>query len=95
MTGPLQLAEGTHLTLDETVLQAGALSPVGVQNLESLKHLLQWQKVRYTATAISVDLVTGVSMKDMNMPSVGHHTCGSFYELRQVNQCAPMTSQMG
>jgi len=42
----MQLADGTHLTLDETALQAGTLGTIGVQNLEVLKHLLEWQKVR-------------------------------------------------
>lgn len=46
VTGAVQLAEGTHLTLDETALQAGTLGTIGVQNLEVLKHLLEWQKVR-------------------------------------------------
>jgi hypothetical protein len=45
MTGMLQLAEGTHLTLDETALEAGTLNATGIQNLASLKHLLEWQKV--------------------------------------------------
>jgi hypothetical protein len=47
VTGAVQLAEGTHLTLDETALQAGTLGTIGVQNLEVLKHLLEWQKVEY------------------------------------------------
>ncbi|KAG0600553.1 hypothetical protein M758_11G042700 [Ceratodon purpureus] len=47
VTGAIQLADGTHLTLDETALQAGTLGTIGVQNLEVLKHLLQWQKVEY------------------------------------------------
>ncbi|CAK9260337.1 unnamed protein product [Sphagnum jensenii] len=47
MTGMLQLAEGTHLTLDETALEAGTLNATGIQNLASLKHLLEWQKVEY------------------------------------------------
>lgn len=47
VTGAMQLSDGTHLTLDETALQAGTLNSVGVQNLEVLKHLLQWQKVEY------------------------------------------------
>ena len=44
-TGVLQLAEGTHLTLDETELESGQLSAVGVGNVESLKTLIEWQKV--------------------------------------------------
>lgn len=50
----MQLADGTHLTLDETTLQAGTLNAVGVQNIEVLKHLLQWQKVRHIAAIIEV-----------------------------------------
>lgn len=50
----MQLADGTHLTLDETTLQAGALNAVGVQNVEVLKHLLQWQKVRHIAAVNEV-----------------------------------------
>ena len=45
VTGVLQLAEGTHLTLDETELASGQLSAVGVGNVESLKTLIEWQKV--------------------------------------------------
>lgn len=50
----MQLADGTHLTLDETTLQAGTLNAVGVQNVEVLKHLLQWQKVRHIAAVNEV-----------------------------------------
>lgn len=50
----MQLADGTHLTLDETTLQAGTLNAVGVQNVEVLKHLLQWQKVGHIAAVIEV-----------------------------------------
>lgn len=43
--GILQLAEGSHLTIDETQLQAGTLNSTGVENARVLKSLLEWQKV--------------------------------------------------
>jgi hypothetical protein len=43
--GPLQLAHGTHLVLDETHLQAGKLSGVGLKNVQALKQLMATQKV--------------------------------------------------
>lgn len=45
MSGVLQLAEGSHLTIDETHLQAGTLNTVGVENVRLLKNLLELQKV--------------------------------------------------
>ena len=33
-SSPLQLAENTHLLLDETVLEAGQLTPLGIRNFE-------------------------------------------------------------
>ncbi|KAJ7566567.1 hypothetical protein O6H91_02G109100 [Diphasiastrum complanatum] len=47
ITGVLQLAEGTHLILDETALTTGQLNATGVQNVQSLKNLMEWQKVEY------------------------------------------------
>ena len=45
VAGVLQLAEGTHLTLDETHMQAGVLDSNGVENTRLLKHLMDWQMV--------------------------------------------------
>lgn len=45
MSGVLQLAEGSHLTIDETHLQAGTLNSVGVENIGLLKNLMKLQKV--------------------------------------------------
>ncbi|KAF3790319.1 Mini-chromosome maintenance complex-binding protein [Nymphaea thermarum] len=47
MTGSLQLARGTHLTIDETGLLPGPLNAVGVNNAKLLKDLLELQKVEY------------------------------------------------
>jgi len=45
MPGVLQIADGTHLILDETELQPGTLNSVGVENANLLKNLLECQKV--------------------------------------------------
>jgi len=47
VSGSLQLAAGTHLWLDETVMTDGQLSQVGVKNLTSLGNLITWQKLEY------------------------------------------------
>lgn len=44
-SGILQLAEGSHLTIDETQLQAGTLNSTGVENARVLRNLLELQKV--------------------------------------------------
>lgn len=46
VSGPLQLSEGTHLTVDETQLHTGTLNSVGVENVRLLKTLLESQKVK-------------------------------------------------
>lgn len=43
--GALQLAQGTHLTIDETNMQCGTLNSKGVENASLLKHLTEWQTV--------------------------------------------------
>eukprot|EP01018_Ginkgo_biloba_P015120 Gb_33880 [translate_table: standard] len=45
VSGALQLAPGTHLTIDETQLKSGTLNSIGVQNVQSIRNLLEWQKV--------------------------------------------------
>lgn len=45
VTGVLQFADGTHLTIDETQLQSGTLNSTGVENTRLLKNLLDLQKV--------------------------------------------------
>lgn len=46
-TGPLQLAPCTQVLLDETAMQAGTLSEVGMHNLAALQDLMRSQKVGY------------------------------------------------
>eukprot|EP00898_Chlorokybus_atmophyticus_P007912 jgi/Chlat1/8121/Chrsp75S07572 len=43
----VQLADGTHLILDESVMMPGTLQAVGVANLQLLKDLIESQKVEY------------------------------------------------
>ncbi|MCO5600015.1 hypothetical protein L7F22_054123 [Adiantum nelumboides] len=47
VTGDVQLADGTHLMLDETALKSGQLTEIGLQNVHILKNLMEWQKVEY------------------------------------------------
>ena len=43
--GPLLLADHTHLLVDETLLVEGQLAPVGVQNFQALKGLVENQSL--------------------------------------------------
>eukprot|EP00249_Psilotum_nudum_P000776 c12897_g1_i1 orf=82-1905(+) len=60
VTGALQLADGTHLTLDETVLNAGELTSIGVQNVQTIKNLMEWQKVEYDFQYYKIEMPTDV-----------------------------------
>lgn len=44
-TGVLQLAAGTHLTLDLTSMTEGKLNTTGVENLSTLRKMMQFQTV--------------------------------------------------
>ncbi|KAG5031668.1 hypothetical protein GLYMA_06G143400v4 [Glycine max] len=57
-TGVLQLAEGSHLIVDETKLEAGTLNSVGVENTRLLKNLMELQKVEYDFKYYKVDMTT-------------------------------------
>ena len=43
--GPLLLADHTHLLVDETRLVEGQLAPVGVQNFQAVKGLVENQSM--------------------------------------------------
>jgi hypothetical protein len=45
--GMLQLANGTHLVLNETALHQGHLNRTGIANIKALADLINWQKVEY------------------------------------------------
>uniref|UniRef100_A0A7N0UFD7 Mini-chromosome maintenance complex-binding protein n=1 Tax=Kalanchoe fedtschenkoi TaxID=63787 RepID=A0A7N0UFD7_KALFE len=61
-TGILQLANGSHLTIDETKLEAGTLNSVGVENVRLLKNLVEVQKVEYDFQFYKVEMQTDVQM---------------------------------
>ncbi|CAM8916783.1 unnamed protein product [Rhodiola kirilowii] len=61
-TGILQLADGSHLTIDETTLEAGTLNPVGVDNVRLLKNLVEVQKVEYDFQFYKVEMQTDVQL---------------------------------
>ncbi|KAG2730642.1 hypothetical protein I3843_01G297700 [Carya illinoinensis] len=44
VTGVLQLAEGSHIIIDETQLEAGTLNSVGMENARLLRNLLELQR---------------------------------------------------
>ncbi|KAJ3693792.1 hypothetical protein LUZ60_009272 [Juncus effusus] len=56
--GALQLANGTHLTFDETVLQSGTLNSKGLDNLQLLKHLMDNQTVEYDFEYYKLEMAT-------------------------------------
>ncbi|XP_022134341.1 mini-chromosome maintenance complex-binding protein isoform X2 [Momordica charantia] len=60
--GVLQLAEGSHLMIDETQLQTGTLSSVGVENARLLKSLMELQKVEYDFKYYKMDMTTDVQL---------------------------------
>ncbi|CAN4076304.1 unnamed protein product [Withania somnifera] len=60
--GILQLAEGSHLTIDETQLQAGTLHSTGVENVRVLKRLLELQKVEYDFTYYKMDMPVDIQL---------------------------------
>ncbi|VVB02908.1 unnamed protein product [Arabis nemorensis] len=60
--GVLQIADGTHLILDETELQPGTLNSIGVGNATLLKNLLECQKVEYDFQYYKMEMATDVQM---------------------------------
>lgn len=44
---PLQLARGTVLVIDETVMTPGQLNAQGVKNIATLRDLVKWQQLKY------------------------------------------------
>ncbi|XP_008782636.2 mini-chromosome maintenance complex-binding protein [Phoenix dactylifera] len=62
VAGVLQLAEGTHLTIDETHMQAGVLDSNGVENARLLKHLMEWQTVEYDFEYYKLEMAADVQL---------------------------------
>ncbi|CAN4101635.1 unnamed protein product [Withania somnifera] len=61
-SGILQLTEGSHLTIDETQLQAGTLNSTGVENARVLKSLLELQKVEYDFTYYKMEMPADIQL---------------------------------
>ncbi|XP_027942677.1 mini-chromosome maintenance complex-binding protein [Vigna unguiculata] len=61
-TGVLQLAEGSHLIVDETKLDAGTLNSVGVENCRLLKNLMELQQVEYDFKYYKMDMKTDTQL---------------------------------
>ncbi|XP_020107976.1 mini-chromosome maintenance complex-binding protein [Ananas comosus] len=60
--GALQLAQGTHLTIDETNMQCGTLNSKGVENASLLKHLMEWQTVEYDFEYYKLEMAADVQL---------------------------------
>jgi len=67
-TGVLQLAEGSHLIVDETQLKAGTLNSVGVENARLLKNVMELQKVTFCLSSSPIFLGSCVFFYAMNLP---------------------------
>eukprot|EP00257_Ricinus_communis_P017314 XP_015575726.1 mini-chromosome maintenance complex-binding protein [Ricinus communis] len=62
MPGVLQLADGSHLIIDETQLETGTLNSVGVDNARLLKNLIEFQKVEYDFTYYKMEMAADVQL---------------------------------
>ncbi|CAK9135879.1 unnamed protein product [Ilex paraguariensis] len=62
VSGVLQLADGSHLTIDETQLQAGTLNSTGVDNARTLKNLVELQKVEYDFTYYKMEMAADIQL---------------------------------
>ncbi|XP_057483147.1 mini-chromosome maintenance complex-binding protein-like [Actinidia eriantha] len=62
VSGVLQLAEGSHMMIDATQLQAGTLNAVGVENSRLLKNLMELQKVEYDFKYYKMEMAADVQL---------------------------------
>ncbi|KAL8462886.1 hypothetical protein ACS0TY_033768 [Phlomoides rotata] len=62
VSGLLQLAEGSHLTIDETSLQSGTLNSMGVENALVLKNMIESQQVQYDFTYYKMEMAADVQL---------------------------------
>ncbi|XP_041991508.1 mini-chromosome maintenance complex-binding protein-like isoform X1 [Salvia splendens] len=60
VSGLLQLAEGSHLTIDETPLQSGTLNSGGLENAQVLRSMMESQKVHYDFTYYKMEMPADV-----------------------------------
>ncbi|GER40007.1 mini-chromosome maintenance complex-binding protein [Striga asiatica] len=60
--GFLQLAEGSHLIIDETLLQTGILNSTGVENARILKNMMELQKVEYDFTYYKMEMAANIQL---------------------------------
>lgn len=60
--GVLQIAEGSHLIVDETQLKNGTLNAVGVENARSLKNLTEFQKVEYDFEYYKMEMAADIQL---------------------------------
>lgn len=56
--GPLQMAPGTHMIVDETLLEAGTLNETGLRNLAAIQGMMRVQKIAYDFQYFTLDQPT-------------------------------------
>ncbi|XP_018821915.1 mini-chromosome maintenance complex-binding protein isoform X1 [Juglans regia] len=61
-TGVLQLAEGSHIIIDETQLEAGTLNSVGMENARLLRNLMELQRVEYDFKYYKMEMAADVQL---------------------------------
>ncbi|CAA0837963.1 Mini-chromosome maintenance complex-binding protein [Striga hermonthica] len=62
VSGFLQLAEGSHVIIDETLLQTGILNSTGVENARILKNMMELQKVEYDFTYYKMEMAANIQL---------------------------------
>jgi hypothetical protein len=89
-SGPLQLAPGTQLLLDEAAMQAGALSETGLRNLSALQDVMRAQKVAYDFEFFALDQPADAPVTVLSAGRTLLKGCGEV-ELRLAPVTAPAT----
>ncbi|KAK4766274.1 hypothetical protein SAY87_007916 [Trapa incisa] len=62
ITGVLQVPDGSHFCIDETLLDAGTLNSVGVDNARVLKELIESQKVMYDFKYYKMEVAADIQL---------------------------------
>ncbi|CAN0923837.1 Mini-chromosome maintenance complex-binding protein [Linum grandiflorum] len=87
--GTLQLAEGSHLTIDETRLQSGTLNSVGIENARLLKNLTELQKVEYDFTYYKMEMSADVQLLILSEGKSNILPADIVLPVRPTDVCSP------
>lgn len=62
IAGTLQLPDGLYLMINETALSEGQLTPQGTSNLNTLNHIIRWQRHNYDFKSYPVEIDTNLKV---------------------------------